>query len=426
MISDFRPAPRHAKSLQAAVDSLPQRQTPNTNAPFQTPDEVAAGATALPPETLATDSAGVIPVGKLTPLVERLKQLKLHWPPGRKEVIVGCVVAIVIASGFGAWILTHRAPKPVAAAPKISVVKKPVVVVPTTVPSILSGLPVEPSVNSRPITGVMIENSLDARPQSGLAQASVVFEAIAEGGITRFLALFQDTQPDNVGPVRSSRPYYLQWALGFDATYGHVGGSPEALADIKSWGVKDMDQFFNSGSYHRISTRYAPHNVYTSLATLSQLEASKGYGASTFKGWLRKADKPLTPPTAKSIDLAISGPTYNAHYDYDAATNTYKRSEGGAAHIDADSQAQISPKVVIALVMSYSLESDGYHSDYNTLGSGQAYVFQDGGVTIGTWSKADNASPLTFLDSTGKPLALNAGQTWLSAVRAAANITSSP
>lgn len=426
MIDDFRPVARRAKSLQAAIDSLPQRQTPNTNAPFQTPEEVVASASAQPSAPLATESSGTVANGQRAPISHHLKKLALRWPPSRKEVIIGCAIAFMIVSGLGSWLLTHRGPKPVAAAPKISIVKKPAVVVPTTVPSILSGLPVEPIVNGRPITGVMIENSLDARPQSGLTQASVVFEAIAEGGITRFLALFQDTQPDNVGPVRSARPYYLQWALGFDATYAHVGGSPEALANIKSWGVKDMDQFYNSGSYHRISTRYAPHNVYTSLATLAQLEASKGYGASTFKGWLRKADSPLATPTAKSIDLAISGPTYNAHYDYDVASHTYKRSEGGSAHIDADTNVQISPKVVIALVMSYGFKSDGYHSDYNTLGSGQAYIFQDGGVTIGTWNKADNASPFGFLDSTGKPLALNAGQTWLSAVRAATNVTSSP
>jgi hypothetical protein len=425
MISDFKPAPR-SKSLQTAIDNLSQqRQTPDTNDPFQTPEEVAAATPSS--ETPAAANAGVVANGQRPPLAHHLSKLTRHWPPSRKQAIIGGAIALVIiVSGLGAWLLLHHSPKPVAAAPKISAVKKPAVVVPTIVPSVLSGLPVAPAVNSRPITGVMIENSIDARPQSGLDQASVVFEAIAEGGITRFLALFQDTQPDNIGPVRSSRPYYLQWALGFDATYGHVGGSPEALADIKSWGVKDMDQFANSGAYHRISTRYAPHNVYTSSAALSQLEASKGYGASAFKGWLRKADKPLATPTAKSIDLAISGPTYNAHYDYDVVSHTYKRSEGGAAHIDADTKVQISPKVVIALVMAYSLEPDGYHSSYTVVGSGQAYVFQDGGVTIGNWNKADSASPLTFSDSAGKPLALNAGQTWLSAVRAASNVTSSP
>src|SRR5581483_6348891 len=115
---------------------------------------------------------------------------------------------------------------------------------PTTVASTLTGLPVDPSVNKRQVTAVMIENSLDARPQSGLDQAGIVFEALAEGGVTRFMALFQDTQPDYIGPVRSARPYYIQWLLGYDAAYAHVGGSPDALNDITAWHVKDLNQFY--------------------------------------------------------------------------------------------------------------------------------------------------------------------------------------
>src|SRR5262249_15833287 len=159
--------------------------------------------------------------------------------------------------------------KPVVAAAKPKKVIAQKVTAPAVTLSTLSGLPVDPAVNQRPVTGVMIENSVQARPQSGLNQAGVVFEAIAEGGITRFLALYQDTTPDNVGPIRSARPYYEQWALGFDAGYAHVGGSPEALNDIKAWGVRDLDQFYNSGSYHRISSREAPHNVYTGITTLN-------------------------------------------------------------------------------------------------------------------------------------------------------------
>ncbi len=426
MIDDFRPAPSRAKPLRAAIDTLRKRQTPNPNLPFQTPETVAAHDTPPPSDETLSQAAASSPNGKrLSGLKRHFNKFAVHWPPTRKEIIIGCAIVLLIAGGVGAWLVLHPTPKPVAAVPKIAVVK-PKPVVPTTVPSTLSGLPVEPIVNTRPITGIMVENSLDARPQAGLSEPGVVFEAIAEGGITRFLTLFQDTQPENVGPIRSARPYYLQWALGFDATYAHVGGSPEALADIKAWGVKDLDQFYNGDSYHRVSTRAAPHNVYTAVATLSQLGISKGFTASTFKGWLRKADKPLAVPTAKAIDLVISGPSYNVHYDYDAVSNNYKRSEGGAAHIDANTNTQLSPKVVIGLVMAYGFKSDGYHSDYTTLGSGQAYIFQDGAVTIGTWNKPDNASPIVFMDAAGTPLALNAGQTWLSAVKVASNITFSP
>jgi hypothetical protein len=245
----------------------------------------------------------------------------------------------------------------------------------------------------------------------------VVFEAIAEGGITRFLALYQDTSPDNVGPIRSARPYFEQWVLGFDAGYAHVGGSPEALADIKNWNVRDLDQFANGGSYHRISSRPAPHNVYTSIAALNQLEAAKGWTTSNFTGFARKAhDTPLKQPNAGKIDFALSGPLYNVHYDYNPATNSYNRSEAGAPHVDANTGAQISPKVVIGLVMPYSLEADGYHSDYSTIGDGPAYIFQDGTVSIGRWYKGGNTSQFIFKDAKGKPLKLNPGQTWLTAL----------
>ena len=296
--------------------------------------------------------------------------------------------------------------------------------VPKTVPSTLTGLPVAPDINKRPVTGVMIENSQDARPQSGLSQAGVVFEAIAEGGITRFLALFQDQNPADIGPIRSARPYYVQWALGFDAGYAHVGGSPDGLALIKATGARDLDQFANSGSYHRISSRAAPHNVYTSIDALMQLETGKGYGTSTYTGFPRTKSVPAKVPAAKTVNFAISGPLYNVHYDYNAPTNSYNRSEGGAPQVDANGNKQISPQVVVGMVMPYSM--NGKYSVYGVIGSGPAYVFQDGGVTIGTWTKADDKSQIKFTDGAGKPLKFIPGQTWLTALGSAANITYAP
>lgn len=290
----------------------------------------------------------------------------------------------------------------------------------TTVASNLTGLQVNPSVNQRPVTGVMIENSDAARPQSGLIDAGVVFEAVAEGGITRFLALYQDTQPSSIGPIRSLRPYYLSWDMGFDAPIAHVGGSPDALADIQSWGAEDLDQFYNGNYYTRVTFREAPHNVYTSMAELNSLEQSKGYTSSTYTGFPRKADNPSSDPNATSISLDLSSSDYNVSYVYDKSTNSYNRSEGGAPQTDMVTGAQISPKVVIAIVVPETqgaLDASGaYYSDYSYLGSGQADVFQDGTVTIGTWQKTSNASQITFTDNNGNTIKLNAGQTWITAV----------
>jgi hypothetical protein len=382
---------------------------------FKTPAEVAAEQDLAAPVVLDRPAES-------KPPKRRRFHIGWRWPKDHKEWAAVGVSVILLATGTF-FTLHHK--KPVTTAKPVKQIVK-TAPKPTTVPSALTGLPVDPSLNQKPVTAVMIENSLDARPQSGLGQAGVVFEAIAEGGITRFLALFQDTSPDNVGPVRSARPYYMQWEMGFDAPYAHVGGSPEALNDIRDWGVKDLDQFHNGGSYQRIASRAAPHNVYTAISTLNQLETAKGYASSTFTSFVRKKEAPAKQPTIKSIDLTLSGPLYNVHYDYNPTSNTYNRSEGGKPHIDANTNAQISPKVVIALVMQYGIQSDGKHSDYNVIGSGQAYIFQDGGLTTGQWSKTDNKSQVTFTDSSGNPIKLNPGQTWLTAVTGADRVKYAP
>lgn len=395
----------------------------NKNESFKTPDEVAAEQATAPVND--TPNAGV---EQATPVAKKSKWKrfnKLNWPPGKKEWGIFIILLLLIGGGVAYAVFHHDTPATIKPIPKVAPGDP-------TVPSTLTGLPVDPSVNKRTVTAVMVENSVDARPQSGLGQAGVVFEAVAEGGVTRFMALYQDTAPDNVGPIRSARPYYVQWSMAFDAGYAHVGGSPEALADIKAWHVRDLDQFSNGGSYHRVSSRAAPHNVYTSISALNQLEVQKGYDTSVYSGFVhkKKAVPTKQPPTAKSISLALSGPVYNAHYDYNAKTNSYDRSVGGAPQIDANTNKQISPTVAIAMVVPYSygaLDSSGaYYSEYGVIGSGPVYIFQDGGVITGTWTKKGNTDQITFTGSDGQPIKLNPGQAWVTAVSGAGNVSYSP
>lgn len=441
MIDDFKPADRHMRSLQASLDELPDshsstHDTEPSGAPFRTPDEVAADQTLQPspPSTASDDSvtAGVAaadPGAQPSQAPSWKDRLRLSWPPGKKEWLVLVAVILLIGVGTAVWVFAHPSAKPVLAK-KAPVATKSVAVVPTTVPSTLSGLPVNPSLNSGPVTAVMIENSDGARPQSGLSQAGVVFEAVAEGGVTRFMALYQDTAPNNVGPIRSARPYFVAWALGFDAGYAHVGGSPDGLADIRSWQVRDLDQFFNGSSYHRITTRYAPHNVYTAISTLNQLETAKGYTSSNYTGFARKAAAPTKVPTAATINLSLSGPDYNPTYNYNAATNSYDRSEGGAPQIGANTNARISPKVVIAMVTPEArgaLDSSGaYYSNYQVIGSGPVDIFQDGLVVSGQWTKSSNTSQIVFTDAAGKTIPLDPGQTWITAVTSSQAIAFTP
>lgn len=416
MIDDFAPKPRKKpKSLEYkpvyrehAIPEMKKNDEPRF----------------VPPEKIDTPvlnegvERSVPPISNPTKTPKQYfiqyKRLRLNkW----QTIVVAVVLLLLIGGGIsvaltrpnakGGVHLSKQPPKPVPA--------KPVIVLST-----LTGLPVsDASVNQKPVTGIMIENSTDARPQSGLDQAGVVFEAVAEGGITRFLALYQDTAPVYVGPVRSARPYYVQWCMGFDCSLAHVGGSPEALSDIQTWGTKNLDQFANGNFYQRISSRYAPHNVYTSIQQLNQLEANKAYGASSYTGFTRKSDVPSKTPNAANIDFAISGYYYNVHYTYDPATNSYARSEGGAAHTQLNkdgSSVQIKPKVVVALIMQQGIEADDKHSTYNVIGSGQAYIFQDGIVTAASWTKSDMKSQLQLIDANNKAIPLNAGQTWFTAV----------
>lgn len=430
---------KQTKPSNGPVSAPAARSASDHRTAFRTPEEVAAedGDSA---QTNASDNGSE----KNRGTEEKSQKWLRIFPrkPTKKQFIIGGSIMLLLIGGGAAWLLTHKkhvAPVVVKHTTHKAATK---VKAPTVIYSTLTGLPVASAdVNKRTVTGVMIENSLDARPQSGLEQAGVVFEAVAEGGVTRFLALFQDTSPDNVGPIRSARPYYISWAMGFDAAYAHVGGSPDGLADIKAWGVQDMNQFYNGGSYHRVSSRAAPHNVYTSISTLNQLEASKGY-TSTYTGFTRTlpsstpaptktsqsatgtgtAPAAATTPSATSIDFSLSGPIYNPHYDYTPATNGYNRSEGGKPHVDADSGKQISPKVVIAMVTPLTrgaLDSSGaYYSNYTTVGSGQVYIFQNGTVTTGQWSKTANNSQITFTGADGKPIPLTPGQTWITAVSA--------
>ena len=262
----------------------------------------------------------------------------------------------------------------------------------------------------------MIENSPEARPQSGLKNSGVVFEAIAEGGITRFLAIYQQEKPQLIGPVRSVRMYYVDWIAAFNASVAHIGGSAAALAEVRNGSYRDIDQFFNAGSYWRATDRYAPHNVYTSFERLDALNNAKGYTSSQFNGFSRKDSQPEATPTATNIDVTISSYLYNSHYTYNTTTNTYDRSQAGAAHLDRE-DGQISPRVVVVLkVQENTVLEDGYRQSINAVGSGGAVIFQDGTATEVTWSKPSRGDQITFTSADGSDFALARGQTWVTAI----------
>ncbi|MCL5666251.1 MAG: DUF3048 domain-containing protein [Patescibacteria group bacterium] len=271
----------------------------------------------------------------------------------------------------------------------------------------------------RPIA-VMVENHPDARPQSGLAEADMVYETLAEGGITRFMAVYQTESASNIGPVRSARTYFAEIADEFGAIYAHVGGNSDALANIKSGvykNIADADQFFNDDFFRRISARPMPHNVYTSTSELRELASAHGFAdAANYQSWLFKDDAPSANP-AEKINIDFSLPSFAVQWRYNPAGNNYARTMAGQLHKDKDTGKQITAKnIIVQYVETFPVKSDTPLAIGMTLtGSGKSVVFEDGKAIEGAWKK-DNSGRTRYYSQDGAEIRFNRGQTWVELV----------
>lgn len=346
------------------------------------------------------------------------------WPHTEKQKKIGiAVIAVLLVFGsISVYALNKALQKPF----EISNAK----IIPretnkNTEPSRLTGVEISKKLNKRHLTSIQIENSPDARPQSGLYDAGVVFEAIAEGGITRFNAIFLETRPDYIGPIRSVRPYYVDLMLPFDPSFVHAGGSVAGLAQVAKWKVKDIDFGANGDAFRRVSSRYAPHNLYSSMDDLDRVSKRRGYDKSTFVSWPRLLkEAPADKVTADKINFYISGPLYDVQYNYDSKTNSYARIMAGQPHKDEKAKKQIKPKVVIALIMDY--HKAGIYSVYTMHGSGSMFVFQNGEVIKGKWTKTGPKGQLKFLTKDGKVIRLNPGKTWVTLLKSSGEVKYQP
>ena len=331
------------------------------------------------------------------------------------------IVLLIFTSGYGlfCWRYLQNYKPNIKISAKIEPTKKQIQPKPIEYYSPLAGTKVSSiSDMTKPITGIMIENTPNARPQSGLKQAEVVYEAIAEGGITRFLALYQQNKPQLIGPVRSLRPYYIDWLKPYNASIAHVGGSSNALKEIRNGSYRDIDYFLNYGYYWRSTDRYAPHNVYTSFSKLDKLNNAKGYTSSNPTGLKRDDNVKLDQGNINQINILISDSLYNSVFYYNNKTNSYDRYQDGSAHMDRE-DGQISPSVVIVLKINMkTVMEDGWREDYNTIGSGNAYVFENGGIKSANWYKNSQDDQLHFFDTNNSniELSLARGQTWIIAL----------
>ena len=304
---------------------------------------------------------------------------------------------------------------------------------PVLVAAPLTGQLVTPALAQRHVVAVMIDDLAAARPQSGLSSADVVWQAPAEGGIPRYMALFQTGDPPAVGPVRSSRLYFIAWAAEWNAVYVHVGGSPQALALLHSSQGKgrvvfDADEFRWGGRYlWRIKTRLAPQNVYSDAAHLQSL--ARAVGAKTVDAtpvwqFAPDADLAMRP---KGGTITVPYLANRITYAYDRASNRYLRSvsvEG--KQVDAGTNQRIGPKNVVVMAMSFAPLNDGtqkHRLEAQFTGSGVAYIATNGTTVKGTWKKKSMTAPTLFYGPDGKPVTLTIGQTFVQVVQRGTVIT---
>ena len=288
----------------------------------------------------------------------------------------------------------------------------------------------------RPL-GVMVENHVDSRPALGLSRSDIIYEAVAEGGITRFLAVYLCQDAGDIAPVRSARTYFLDWVSEYDALYAHVGGAntagpADALGQIRDYGIHDMDQFgLGFPTFWRGTDKLAPHNVHTTTKKLWEAAEEKGFGVENDEGvrwdknfieWKFKPDEELAKRgdvSSISVPFWSQSPDYTVRWQYDKEANLYRRYHGDSTQIDPITNEILSAKNVLVQFQNERDANDGYpdgHLLYGTIGSGRALIFMDGKVIDGKWVKADREERTKFVDKSGKEIVFSRGLMWIQTV----------
>jgi hypothetical protein len=295
--------------------------------------------------------------------------------------------------------------------------------------------------NERPIA-VMIDNNAGTNVHAGLQDSYLNYEIIVEGGLTRIMAIFKDKDDLSlIGPVRSSRHYFLDYALESDCIYAHFGWSTYAQADISALGVNNINGLYDDGPFWRDYNIAAPHNVFTSIAKLySYAKDTKGY-ATTSTNWkllnLTTTDVELNTPTSyttttdEKTGKKVKTPVYNPSlitansiiipysnyqtrsYTYDATNKYYLRFMNGEPHLDKTTQAQLHYKNIIIEKVNNITMSDGEHQDLTTVGTGSGYYITNGYALPITWSKASRSAKTIYTYSDGSTVKLNDGNTFI-------------
>lgn len=280
-------------------------------------------------------------------------------------------------------------------------------------------------VGKRPVS-IMIPNETSALPQYGITRAGVVYECPAEGGITRFIAFFDDySDMERLGNVRSCRPYYAYIASEYDSIYVHFGQSVHG-EEVLATGVVDdlngLDGAVAGTVFYRTSDRKAPHNAYTSTDGLNAGIEAKGYRAtydesdSQYKdGHFVFAEKENTLKDGEDVAVVSLYYSYdNPYYIYDEETKLYTRYQfGGQTEVDGIDNTNVTCSNIILQNIDSSIYEGTPYLNIDTTGAGEGKFLTRGKMINITWQKDTNTSETKYYDEEGKEIKLNTGKTWI-------------
>lgn len=326
---------------------------------------------------------------------------------------VWIVAALALAAGAG---LSGCGPRTQSAAPPASTTASAALV-----ENPLDGRPVSRADASQRPIAVIIDNHPEARPQWGLSSAERVYESLTEGPVTRYLAIFARTQDvDRVGPVRSIRTQFLNYVLETGAALAHVGGNEDALSLIPALRVTSLDAFHFPRAYRRIPSGGIAyeHTMFTSTAALRAVAEGHGWGESTAAAhptW--KDGVPLSRrPAAQIVTIDFSDLRFLVRWLYHRDTDDYVRELAGQPDVDAGTGTVVRAAAISIMVVPRVEGQTPIHEDtwtYDDVGSGPAWVVEDGTLIPATWQKASREARLVFTDRNGTAIAMNRGPQWI-------------
>jgi len=300
--------------------------------------------------------------------------------------------------------------------------------------AVLNGVAAEPAVARRLPVAVMIDDSVVARPQYGFNSASIVYQAPADGGETRYMFIYQEVDAARVEPIRSGRPYFVNWASEYRSAFAHYGGDRKTLRYIPTidkrllWDVDALAPSGGSGVFKRDPARVAPHNAYASSRLVRERAVARGAGATMAEGIAERpfADDVPRVERPNSGSILVPYKRGSSGYTYDPDTNSYLRSVAGKAQIDAADGTRVTARNVVVLFMRLSIdpESEPNHRRpmLDHVGSGKALVFRDGKVIAGTWKKSSESELTRFYDAAGREITLVRGRIFVQVVATGTNV----